>query len=193
MFGHGVVSRWLQNDEEQSAMSSPARALLSGLAAVLFVLAQTNVMAQEAPRLLSTHNKWTAWSMTEGGALSCYISSVPDRSEPAGVNRSPISFIVIHRKSANTRNEVQSMMGYPLNSSDPKASATIDGKTYPMVAEGEGTWLASTADEAAFVEGMKKGTQLMVRGTSQRGTNTVDTYSLSGVTAAMAAIDGACP
>jgi hypothetical protein len=33
---------------------------------------------------------------------------------------------------------------------------------------------------------------MTVRGTSQRGTNTVDTYSLSGATAAVNAIDAAC-
>jgi hypothetical protein len=33
---------------------------------------------------------------------------------------------------------------------------------------------------------------MVVRGTSTRGTNTTDTYSLSGVTAAMDAIDAAC-
>jgi hypothetical protein len=33
---------------------------------------------------------------------------------------------------------------------------------------------------------------MVVRGTSQRGTNTIDTYSLSGVTAAMGEIDKAC-
>ena len=39
---------------------------------------------------------------------------------------------------------------------------------------------------------LKAGTTLVVRGTSQRGTNTTDTYSLRGVTAAMTEIDKAC-
>ena len=57
---------------------------------------------------------------------------------------------------------------------------------------GAAGWLASTGDESAFVQAFKAGSNLVVRGTSQRGTNTVDTYSLSGATAAMKAIDGAC-
>ena len=44
----------------------------------------------------------------------------------------------------------------------------------------------------ALVDALKAGSQLTVRGTSQRGTDTTDTYSLSGVTAAMAEIDKAC-
>ena len=61
-----------------------------------------------------------------------------------------------------------------------------------MVTDGEGAWLADTSGEAAFVEAMKAGSTLTVKGTSQRGTNTTDTYSLGGVTAAMQEIDKAC-
>ena len=39
---------------------------------------------------------------------------------------------------------------------------------------------------------MKKGSNLVVKGTSQRGTETTDSYSLTGITAGMAAIDKAC-
>ena len=39
---------------------------------------------------------------------------------------------------------------------------------------------------------MKAGKQLIVRGTSSRGTATTDTYSLAGFSAALAAIDKAC-
>jgi hypothetical protein len=43
------------------------------------------------------------------------------------------------------------------------------------------------------VTALKGGSSLVVKGTSGRGTQTTDTYSLAGVTAAMAAIDTACP
>ena len=42
------------------------------------------------------------------------------------------------------------------------------------------------------LQAFKAGSQLVVKGTSQRGTDTTDTYSLSGATAAMNAIDAAC-
>ena len=35
--------------------------------------------------------------------------------------------------------------------------------------------------------------QLVVRGVSTRGTRTIDTYSLSGVTAGTKALNSACP
>jgi hypothetical protein len=166
--------------------------LVLGLAvAALMTLAPT-VQAQQAATELGTFNAWTAWKATDASGMICYISAAPQASEPAGANRDPIHFMIIHRKGMGTKNEVQTIIGYPYNASDAKASASVDGKTYPMVVEGSAGWLASTGDEGGFVTAFKAGTKLVVKGTSQRGTNTSDTYSLSGATAAMKAIDAAC-
>jgi hypothetical protein len=149
------------------------------------------VLAQQAQNL-GTFRNWTAWKGTDANGEMCYISAQPQSSAPEGVKRSPIHFLVIHRKGLGTKNEVQTLIGYPFNGSSSNASATIDGKTFPMVTEGEAAWLASAADEPNFVTALKAGTTLTVKGTSQRGTNTTDTYDLGGVTAAMTEIDKAC-
>ncbi|HVX73439.1 MAG: invasion associated locus B family protein [Devosia sp.] len=103
------------------------------------------------------------------------------------------------------RNEVQTLIGYPMQptSASFTHSADIDGKAWPMksipddpstaIKDDEAAWLASMDDEPGFVAALKKGSKLVVHGTSSRGTKTTDTYSLSGVTAAMDAIDKACP
>ena len=103
------------------------------------------------------------------------------------------------------RNEVQTLVGYPMKPTTNSFlhAAIIDGKSYPMksiaddpatpIVDSEAAWLASMDDEAGFVAALKAGTKLVVRGTSGRGTETTDTYSLSGATAAMNAIDKACP
>lgn len=148
-------------------------------------------MAQEA-KSLGTFNAWTAWQGSDANGVICYISSQPTDSDPKNVNRDPVHFLVIHRKGLGTQNEVQTLIGYPFNSSAPNASAAIDGKSYPMVTEGSAAWLASSGDEPGFVQALKAGTELVVRGTSQRGTKTTDKYSLKGVTAAMGEIDKAC-
>jgi len=104
------------------------------------------------------------------------------------------------------RNEVQTVVGYPMKVTTTTVfhEAQIDGRVYPMrsipddastpnVDDSEGAWLASMEDEGAFVAALKAGTTLVVKGTSVRGNVLTDTYSLSGVTKAMEAIDKACP
>lgn len=177
-------------------MTSITRTLLAGLLAGGLLATQfTGLSYAQAggdAAQMATFKSWTAWKGKDGSGDVCYISSQPEKSEPGNVNRSPIHFLVIHRKGMGTKNEVQTLIGYPFNTTNSGASATIDGKTYPMVTDGEGAWLADTAGEAGFVEALKAGTTLVVKGTSQRGTVTTDTYSLSGVTAAMSEIDKAC-
>jgi hypothetical protein len=165
---------------------------------LLALIASFAVSAGTAPSLaqqmtqLGVFKNWVAWKGTDANGEMCYISAAPKASEPEGARRSAIHFLVIHRKGLGTKNEVQTLVGYPFNTANSNASATVDGKTYPMVTEGEAAWLASTKDEPGFVEALKAGTTLVVKGTSQRGTNTTDTYDLGGVTAAMAEIDKAC-
>jgi hypothetical protein len=173
------------------AMTTKTGGLTFGLAVAAIMALAPAAQAQQATEL-GTFNAWTAWQATDASGVICYVSATPQKSEPAGANRDPIHFMIIHRKGMGTKNEVQTIIGYPYNSTNAGASAAIDGKTYPMVTEGSAAWLASTGDEAGFVAAFKAGSNLVIKGTSQRGTNTTDTYSLSGATAAVNAIDAAC-
>lgn len=172
-------------------MTTKTGSLVFGLVVGAVMALAPAAQAQQATEL-GTFNAWTAWQATDASGVICYVSATPQQSDPAGANRDPIHFMIIHRKGLGTKNEVQTIIGYPFNSSTPNASASIDGKSYPMVTEGSAGWLASTGDESGFVQAFKAGSNLVVKGTSQRGTNTTDTYSLSGATAAINAIDGAC-
>lgn len=169
------------------------KAIANGLAAFGFVaalLVAPAALAQEASSL-GTFKFWTAWKSSDANGVICYASSQPQDAQPTNVNRDPIHFLIIHRKGLGTRNEVQTLVGYPLQvGSSP--SVVVDGRSYAMVVEKSAAWLASAGDENGFVDQMKRGTEMVVRGVSQRGTNTTDTYSLSGVTAAMNEIDKAC-
>lgn len=177
-------------------MTSNTRTLLAGLLAGGLLMTQLTggALSQGTANAeqIATFKAWTAWKDSDNTGTVCFISSQPQSSEPGNVNRSPIFFLVIHRKGMGTKNEVQTLIGYPFNTTNSNASATIDGKTFQMVTDGEGAWLADIKNENSFVEAMKAGSTLVVKGTSQRGTNTTDTYSLGGVTAAMQEIDKAC-
>lgn len=168
-----------------------ALAALVGLSALA-----APVSAQEIKQL-GTFKSWTAWTGTDANGAMCYISAVPESWTPqevkgAPVKRSPIHFLIINRKGLGTKNEVQTLVGYPFHPTNANVTASIDGKTYPMVTEGEAAWLAVEADEGTFVDALKKGSKLVVKGTSMKGNNMTDNYNLSGVTAALAEIAKAC-
>ncbi len=172
-------------------MTTKTGGLVFGLAVATVMALAPAAQAQQATEL-GTFNAWSAYTASDQSGQLCFIIGEPQSSEPAGANRDPIKFLIVHRKGMGSKNEVQTQIGYPYNSSDAKAAVAVDGKSYVMAARGSTAWLASSSDEPAFVSAFKAGSQMVVRGTSQRGTNTVDTYSLSGATAAMNAIDAAC-
>lgn len=165
--------------------------LAGALALVLAASSVSPAFAQGTAEQLGTFSSWTAWRSSDANGVICYISSRPETAESQGRPRGPISFLVIHRKGLGTKNEVQTLIGYTF-AADAKPTAAVDGRSYPMITEAEAGWLASTADEPNFVAAMKRGATLVVKGTSNRGTPTTDTYSLKGVTAAMTEIDKAC-
>jgi orotidine-5'-phosphate decarboxylase len=177
--------------EEQLAMTTKTGGLILGLAVATVMALAPAAQAQQATEL-GTFNAWSAYTATDQSGQLCFIIGEPQSSEPAGANRDPIKFLIVHRKGMGSKNEAQTQIGYPYNATNAQASVAIDGRSYTMAARGSTAWLASASDEAGFVTAFKAGSQMVVRGTSQRGTNTVDTYSLSGATAAMNAIDAAC-
>jgi len=157
-------------------------ALAAGMAASL-------PAAAAEPELGGTFNDWAAYSYNTGSGLVCYIVSQPKTSKPEATRRDPIFFLVTHRPGDKVRNEVNTIIGYPFRK-DSQATLSIDGDDFTLFTKGDGAW--SDAKDAAIVAAMKKGKQMQVKGTSQRGTSTVDTYSLSGVQAAMDKIDELC-
>jgi len=183
----GILDR---NPKMNTAKDMKKIAFAAGIAALSTFAV---VGSAQAATKLGTFKFWTAWTDKDASGKICYISATPKDSQPTNVTRSPIHFIITHREGSKKRNEVATLIGYPFKVNG-EASATVDGKAYPMVTDSaqEAGWLASTADEPSFVSAMKRGTELVVRGISTRGTRTTDTYSLSGVTAAMNEIDKSC-
>src|SRR5690606_6683019 len=139
--GSSVPDRTFETKDEL-AMTTKTGGLAFGLAVGAIMALSSAAQAQQATEL-GTFNAWTAWQATDASGMICYVSATPQKSEPAGANRDPIHFMIIHRKGMGTKNEVQTIIGYPFNTTDAKASATVDGKAYPMVTEGSAAWLAS--------------------------------------------------
>jgi hypothetical protein len=89
------------------------------------------------------------------------------------------------------RNEVNTIIGYPFRE-ESTATVTIGDANFELFTSGDGAWADSADRDRQIVEAMKGGTTMRLRGTSWRGTNTTDRYSLLGVTAAMTKIDEEC-
>jgi invasion protein IalB len=61
-----------------------------------------------------------------------------------------------------------------------------------MYTQNDGARIKNAAEEARLVESMRKGADLMVKGTSARGTQSTDTYSLKGLAQALDRVGQEC-
>jgi len=143
------------------------------------------------PLLLGEFGDWSAYSYKAIDTKVCYVSSRPKASEPKTAKRDPIFFLVTHMPGRSVRGEVSTIIGYPFKK-DTTAELKVDEAAFELFTNADGAWADTTETEAKIVAAMKSGAALTVKGTSWRGTVTTDTYSLKGLSAAMAKIDQAC-
>ncbi len=166
----------------------------SGVLGLLFLTscACGKASAQSAePALLGEFNTWAAYTYKAPDTKVCYISSRPKASEPKTAKRDPIFFLVTHMPGRKVRGEIMTIIGYAFKKDSP-VELKVDEAAFELFSNGDGAWADTTATEKKIVDAMKNGTSLSLRGTSWRGTETIDTYSLEGVSAALDKIDEAC-
>ena len=144
------------------------------------------------PTSLGVFTDWTAYTYKASDTKVCYVVSQPKSSESAKkVKRDPIFFIITHMPGRNINGEVSTIIGYPFKEATT-VQLKVDDAEFELFTNGDGAWADTTDKEKKIVAAMKTGQKLSVRGTSWKGTETTDNYSLSGFSAAMDKIDGSC-
>jgi invasion protein IalB len=143
------------------------------------------------PTLLGQFGDWAAYTYKAADTKVCYVSSPPKSSEPKTAKRDPIFFLVTHMPGRSVRGEVSTIIGYPFKK-ESSVELTIDEAKFEMRTDADGAWAEDAATDKKIVATMKSGKVMLLQGTSWRGTVTRDTYSLKGLSAALAKIDAAC-
>jgi hypothetical protein len=142
-----------------------------------------------SPIELGVYKDWTAYSFDSGPKKICYMMSRPKKSEPKLDKRGQPHLMVTHRPAGKALNEVSIAAGYPFKK-DSKVTATIDKSKFELFTKEDKAW--SEREDQKLVEAFKKGEELQVRGTPDKGSATTDVYSLSGFVSALGAINKAC-
>jgi len=160
------------------------------LAGGIFVLSTAPGAAQEHSEL-GEFGVWQAYEYEQGSGKRCTMASQPQTDEGDYSRRGPIWAFVMHRPADGASGEVGFHMGYPLREGSQVTVRIDGGASFQLFTSGEGAY-AWPEDEPSLVRAMRAGNSMVVSGTSSRGTETRDTYSLSGFTAANRTINEAC-
>jgi Invasion associated locus B (IalB) protein len=149
--------------------------------------------ADAQPTLLGQYGDWGAYTASPGGNKVCFALAKPKSTklEPAGRPRDQSYIFVSTRPTEKVKNEVSVIIGYPFKASSD-ATAEIGTAKFAMYTEKDGAWIKNVAEEARMVDAMRKGADLTVKGTSGRGTQSTDQYSLKGLAQALDKVEQEC-
>jgi hypothetical protein len=140
---------------------------------------------------LGSAESWSAYMYKQKGRRVCYLIGRPEKSAPANAKRTQPMAMVTHRPEEKSFNVVSFAEGYPLKEGSD-ATVEIGGRTYTLFTRDESAWTSTAEFDKELVEALSKGKTAVVTATSQKGTTTVDTYSLAGFSKALGMIDAAC-
>lgn len=133
----------------------------------------------------------TDWSVfVEDNPTECWGVSTPKETvnsrdgRVVAVNRGQTLLMVFYRPSAGAKGQVAFTGGYPF-APGSTVNMNISGNAFELFTEGEWAWPATTDDDAKIIAAMKRGADAVLSARSGRGTNTKDTFSLLGFTAAV--------
>jgi Invasion associated locus B (IalB) protein. len=147
--------------------------------------------AANAQEVLGTFDAWTAFTDKVSGKQICYIGSKPKKAEGNYTKRDEAFVLVTHRPAEKVVGEVSVETGYTYKAGSAPM-VTIGDRKFTLFSKGSNAWAKDAAADKDLVAAMKSGAEMVIKGTSSRGTLTTDTYSLSGFTAAFNAITKAC-
>ena len=138
------------------------------------------------PTLVGQFGTWGAYTATPNGKKVCFALAKPSSSKtnPPNRPRDPAYAFISTRPAEKVTNEVSVMIGYTLK---PGSESTLEvgGATYAMYTQGDGLWIKNAAEEERMVDAMRKAPDVVVKGVSAKGTETVDTFSLKGLAQAL--------
>lgn len=173
------------------------RFAVGGITLAMAWVVAFGAMAQEvSDNRVAVKTDWNVF--VEDNPTECWSVSIPKETvntregRPVAVNRGDILLFVAYRPSENVSAEVSFKGGYEFRDGST-VSVEIGDSTFEFFTEGENSWPASAEDDAKVITAMKRGSQAVVTGVSQRsGTITKDTFSLLGFTAALEEAEKRC-
>lgn len=162
--------------------------MIAGASALVAFAAGSAVAQDQSTNRVAAKTDWSVF--VEDNPTECWGVSTPKETvnsrdgRVVAVNRGQTLLMVFYRPSAGANGQVAFTGGYPF-AEGSTVTLDISGTTFEMFTEGEWAWPATTADDAQIITAMKRGANAVLSGRSGRGTNTKDTFSLLGFTAAV--------
>ena len=157
----------------------------------IFFFSLLGQLTAEEIKKIGKFKDWEAMVVTEPTGKVCFAQSSPILQAPKSNKRDAKLFIAF-RPAEKIINEVSVTAGYEFNKNNSITAASGKNKFKFDIKEQGFAWIADTKIEYRMIKRMKKGSRIMITGYNQKGSQTIDHYSLLGFTKAYNATKKAC-
>ena len=156
----------------------------------IILISWFNQLSSEEIKKIGKFKDWEAMIITSDSGKVCFAQSSPILQAPKSNKRDAKLFIAF-RPAEKIINEISVTAGYELNSNTVTAQSGKNKFKFDIKEQGF-AWIADTKVEFRMIKRMKKGSRIMITGYNQKGSQTIDHYSLLGFTKAYNSTKKAC-
>ena len=150
---------------------------------LLFLLIFNNQAIAEEVKKIGKFKDWETMVIKNNSKLVCFAQSKPILQSPKSYKREARLFVSF-RPNEKIINEISITSGYEYNNENSIIAKSGKHKYKFDIAQENFAWLADNKMEKKMINTMKKGSRIMVSGYNQKGSQTIDHYSLLGFTKA---------
>ena len=160
------------------------------LTIILSITLISNTFANDLKKI-GKFKDWEVVVISESSGKVCFAQSTPVLQAPKKNKRDARLFITF-RPGENISNEISTTAGYEFNKSNTVLATSGNNKFKFDIKQQGFAWMTSNKKENIMVKVMKKGSRIMLSGYNEKGSQTIDHYSLLGFTKAYNTAKKAC-
>ena len=157
---------------------------------IFLTIFAAQINADEVKKM-GTHKDWETYVVKSDTGKVCFAQSKPVLQAPKTSSREARLFISF-RPAENITNEISVTSGYDYNKKNSITATSGKNKYKFDISQESFAWMTSNKLEKKMIQIMQKGSRIMVTGYNQKGSQTIDHYSLLGFTKAYKATKANC-
>tara|TARA_B100000902_G_scaffold259259_1_gene245495 strand:- start:806 stop:1318 length:513 start_codon:yes stop_codon:yes gene_type:complete len=150
---------------------------------IIFTLSLANHSLTQEIKNIGKFKDWETMILNEDGGKICFAQTKPILQAPKS-NKREAKLFVTFRPSEKIADEISVTPGYEFNKNNSVTAVSGKNKFKFDIKQSGFAWIADNKIEVKMVRQMKRGSRIMITGYNQKGSQTIDHYSLLGFTKA---------
>ena len=144
------------------------------------------------PRSTGKYKNWESFIAETDKGKICFAQTTPTKRAPSSIQRGQSKLFVTFRPSEKIKDEISVSPGYEFSKNNSVTATSGKKKIKFDIIQQGFAWIADNKIEKKMIKVMKKGSRLMITGYNQKGSQTIDHYSLLGFTKSFNTAKKAC-